>query len=160
MNDDERNEVFNTLINILNDQGLGWVVNQVHEQIRLGKTEEREIKTLRESRQGPSLFDPDDYRSQLKPGPLAKFPVAVDYNPKERLQLLIDAIEQSVVHTAQMEEDLITYFETEIPHLSGVEFDSEDDTISPRVISRQTAVLRNEQSKKLKLLLEDLHKEI
>jgi hypothetical protein len=160
MNNDECQEVFDTLVKMLNDQGLGWVVAQVQEQIRLGKTVEKEIKTLREAKHSPSIFELDEYRKQLKTGPLATFPVPVEYNSKERLQLLIDAIEQAVVNTAQMEENFTSFFEKELPHLSDIRFFSEDGTLSPREINRQSAVVRNDQAIKLKQLLEDLRQEI
>jgi len=160
MNNDECKEVFDTLIKMLNDQGLGWVVEQVQEQIRIGKTEEKEIKTLKEARHSPSIFELDDYRKQLKTGPLATFPVAVEYGSEERLQLLIDAIEQVVVNTAQMEESFTSFFETELPNLRDIRFFSEDGTSSPREINRQSAVIRNEEAKKLKQLLEELRTEI
>lgn len=65
MNDRECNETYRLLVDILTQRGLDWVVEQVEEQIRLGKTLEKEVDTLQVSRkrfsEQPSLFTVEGY---------------------------------------------------------------------------------------------------
>jgi hypothetical protein len=161
MNDDECRAVFDTLMTSLQAKGLAWVESQVRDQIRLGKTIEREREAPDEwSFQQKSIFEADNDREQPKAHSPATFPITVEYSAQERLQLLIDAIEHAVVNTAAMEESFTSYFETESPHFANVQFYSEDATLSPRIIDRPSAAFRTEKASQLHQLLEELRKEI
>jgi hypothetical protein len=161
LNNDECNEVFDTLIKYLQEQGLGWVESEVREHIRLGKTVEKERKPSEES--SINLFGYlDGYEDQehLNTEPSPTFPIIVEYTAEERLQLLISAIEQAVVNTAAMEESFTGYFKTEFPQFDSVQFYSEDGTVQPRTINRHSAESRSEKAKRLHQLLEEMRKEI
>jgi len=164
MNDQECIQAYETLAGILDQNGLGWVTAQVAEQIRIGKTIQREIETLKEARQaGLFTFDDypfDDYPSRLKKGPKATFPVTVDYEPPERLRLLIDAIEQAIVITASMEHHLLEYFEKEIQDWQGIQFHADESGSEPRSLDKRKAISRLKSSRNLKELLDALRKEI
>jgi hypothetical protein len=165
MNDHECKEVFDALIKLLQAQDLGWVESQVREEIRLGKTIARERKAFEDVSFNPDeSFHPNIFkagdRKQLGAGPSTTFPDTVEYSAEERLQLLINAIEHAVVNTAEMEESFTSYFETEFPHFENIQFYSEDGTVQPRIINRQSARSRTEKAKKLRQLLEELRKEI
>ncbi len=104
MNDQDYSELYDTLSNILRDKELVWVLDQVSEQIRLGKTESKEIFPEEEGRQQNPLPGVES-RLQAPRGRRRKkeeFLVSTEYTPKEKLILLIDAIEQSVVNTNRM----------------------------------------------------------
>lgn len=127
MNDAECIEVYDHLVRILNENELSWIRVQVAEQIRLGKTVEKEIATFKESRRELTLFGTDDYHIQYKKGPKATFPVTEEYDPSERLLLLIDAIEQAIVNTAEMESHIIGYFGEQLGNdWRGIRFYSEE----------------------------------
>lgn len=160
MNDRECNEAYERLINILNQNKLEWIVTQVEEQVRSGKTVEKEIDTLKESRRGFDLFTIDDYPSRLMKGPKATFPVTVEYQPSERLVLLLDAIEQAIVNTAEMEHHFIEYFGGEVDNWQGVEFYSEDPNSRPVAINKETVLSRLDNGKQLKQLLDALRQEV
>lgn len=162
MNDIECNKMYESLISILKQGGLEWVTSQVAEQVRLGKTIEKEIETLRESndKSAISLFPADEYPVHLKRDPRATFPVTVEYQPCERLRLLINAVEQAVVHTAEMEHHIFDYIEKEVPNLKAIQFISEEPESQPVSLERQNTIIRSESSRKLKGLLDSLCKEI
>jgi len=159
MNDQECNQAYESMVGILNQNGLEWVTAQVAEQIRIGKTIQREIETLQEVR-GRGLFTVADYSSQLKKGPKATFPVTVDYEPPERLRLLIDAVEQAVVNTASMEHHLSEYFEREGRDWQGIRFYADEPASEPKSLDKRSGASRFENSRKLKELLDALRQEI
>src|SRR5688500_10202966 len=145
MNNSECNEVYQLLTDMINQLGLGWISAQVQEQLQLGKTIQREIETLKESDLKMFQLTGDEYRSQLKKGPKAIFPVTVNYEPSERLLLLIDAIEQAIVNTAEMEHHLFKCFDWQKENLEGrIEFHSEDPNIQSKSIDKITAERRLE----------------
>jgi hypothetical protein len=162
MNNTECNELYEQLIDILNQNNLAWVVSQVADQVRLGKTVEKEIETLQESRErrAVSLFPTDEFSANLKKGPRATFPITVEYQPCERLLLLINAMEQAVVHTAEMEHHLFTHMEVEAPNLRAIQFVSEEPESQPTILERDKMTIRYESSLTLKALIEELRKEI
>ena len=160
MTDKECLETYQRLVDILNQNRLAWVVAQVEEQIRLGKTTEKEIDTLKEGRGEFELFTIEDYPSRLRKGPKATFPVTVDYQPPERLALLLDAVERVIVNTVDMENHLIEYFGKEVDNWIGVEFYSETPNSVPNRIGKETVVSRLENGRQLKHLLDAMRKEI
>jgi hypothetical protein len=158
MSDDECRDVFDTLIISLQASGLAWVESQVRDQIRLGKTIEREREVPNELRFQRSIFEAD--REQTNRRSPTTFPITIEYSAQERLRLLIDAIEHAVVNTAAMEESFTSYFEAESPHLESIQFYSEDASLQPRIITRQSAAFRTEKASQLHKLLEELRKEV
>lgn len=160
MTTEECNIVYDTLVDILNKSELGWIVSQVEDQLRIGKTVEKEITTLTEGRSRNALLGFEEYREHLRSGPKATFPVTIDYDSKEKLSLLVDAVEQAVVDTAEMEKHILDFFGEELPSLESVEFYSDEVTREPISINRQSTASRQIYGSKLKLLLEDLRKEI
>lgn len=161
MNDAECIEVYDHLVRILNENELSWISTQVAEQIRLGKTVEKEIATFKESHGEPPLFGADNYHIQYKKGPKVTFPVTEEYEPQERLLLLIDAIEQTIVNTAEMESHVIGYFGEQLgENWEGIRFYSEDQDSQFIVIDRRTSSSRLHASQQLKQILDTIRKEI
>ena len=72
MNIRECEQVYNTLAQLVSDHGLKWVTDQVAEQIRIGKTSQREIETLRETR-ATGLFAETGHPKRLTRGPKEPF---------------------------------------------------------------------------------------
>ncbi len=159
MNEQECMRMYEQLVKMLDEKGLEWVTAQVAEQIRIGKTIQREIETLKEVRD-TGFFTVDDYPSRLKRGPKATFAVTVDYEPSERLELLIDAIKQAVVNTADMEHHLIEFCERDEKSPKKIEFRNDEPRNEPKPINRQAIAVRLDSAKKLGELLEALRKEI
>jgi plasmid stabilization system protein ParE len=159
MNDRECTQAYKQLGGILDEIALGWVIAQVSAQVKIGKAVQREIETLRENR-GGGLLAIDEHGARLKKGPRATFAVTVEYTPSERLELLIDAIKQAVVSTAQMEDHLVGFCERDQGTPKRIEFRSEEPEGEHRIINRQTVAARLVQANKLNELLEALRKEI
>lgn len=160
MEDKECKEVYNKLVDVLNQEGLQWVTTEVADQIRLGKTVEKEIDTLKESsfRQGVLAYDQGGDR--LKRGPKATFPITVDYSKKEALFLLIDAIEHVVVNTAEMENQLFNTLAKEIETFGEIGFYSEEPNIKANEVSRRILADRLKRCRLLKQQLDSLRKEV
>jgi hypothetical protein len=160
MTAEECNIVYDTLVSTLDISGLQWIVSQVEEQLRLGKTVEKEIRTLTEGRSRDTLQGFEEYREHLRSGPKATFPITIEYEPKEKLSLLIEAIEQAVIDTAEMENHIIEFFGKDLLSLESVAFypdEGDKETVS---INRQSAASRHVHGANLKQLFEILRKEI
>lgn len=160
MNDQECTQVYNRLAGILEEKGLSWVTAQVAEQIRIGKTIQKEIETLREGKESFLHRLVEDDPSRLRKGQKATFPITVEYQPSEQLELLIDAVKQTIVNTADMEHELIGFIEKDDKSPKKIEFYSDDLNTEPKLINRGTIGARLDSTKRLQSLLENLRKEI
>lgn len=156
MDDREANQIFDRLVKILEAHELEWVSNQVIGQIQFGKTIEIEIKTLKSSEQKAQrkMFE-DDISSKYSPGgPKDTFPTREEYSPTEKLLLLIDAIDQAIVATSEMEMHLFKNLGEE-RSLARIEFSSEEDE-SILEIDIDSSTQRNDKSQELLVSLEKL----
>jgi hypothetical protein len=126
MTPDEIREAFNQLEAMLRGHGMGWVVDEVQEAIRAGRT------TLRK--------EPIQDSSTAR-----KFKVTADsltsvaFTAEEELDLLVTAIRRAVIDAGRMEQALVSQFRDEaeaadVP-AADVIFVSDDPDISDRVIA-------------------------
>jgi|GEM_PF-6423024 len=160
MNDQECLRAYETLGTILSENGLVWIISQVEEQIRLGKTVEREIETLKDVRE-TGLQSSSSSLSNLKKGPRAKFPVTESYSSPEQLKVMIDAIERAVLDSATMENHLAAFMEnSDGNRIREIQFYDEEAGIKRQSIERGRADMRIGHAKHLKGLLDTLRKEI
>lgn len=159
MNKQECTQAYEQLISILKQNKLSWVTAQVEEQVRLGKTEKKEIETLKDN-QGKFQFTANEYPLSFKKGPKATFPVTVDYQPSERLKLLLDAIEHVAINTADMEHHFVNYFGSEMDNWLGVTFQPDELDGAPISIDKLTVISRLENAKRLQELINSLRIEI
>jgi hypothetical protein len=160
MTEEESIGAYTELSHILEQLQLSWIIHQVEELVRLGKPVPKRVKTFKESSEEPllSLLNESDYGlTRFKPGAAAELTEVVAYTPKERLLLLIDAIEQAVVNTSQMEAETFESFEKAVNHTipEDIVFISEDNN-KQVTISRQKTRLRRESSTGLRQLLKEL----
>lgn len=161
MDSQECDEVYAKLLQILSENKLEWTVDQVKEQILLGKTIEKEIVTFKKNKLDlPMSFELEMYQTPLKKGPKVKFPVTEEYTPEERLELILDAIEQAIINTAEMENHLIRYFGTGLKEWRGVNFYAEETESLLTLISEETVLERFANSQHLKELIKKLRSEI
>lgn len=160
MNEEESIHAFQRLTKILNESHMEWVSQQVSEQIQIGRTIQREIETFKEGKEMPLFSTIDDYSSKLMKGPRVTFPVTVEYESNERLELLIDAIKQAIVDTAEMEQHLIDFIEKDERSPKNILFYADEPNSEPKSISKETISARYENTKLLNNLLETLRKEI
>ncbi len=159
MNELDYQEAYDTLVEILNNNGLGWVASQVDEHIRIGKTIQKEIETLKEDRY-PQLFSDDVYQSRFRKGARDTFPVVEEYQPRERLELLVDAIEKVVLDTAQIESEVLDYVGKNWNNWEGFQFFTDEPGTEPRRLTSDISKSRLEYSRNLGQFLDAVRKEV
>lgn len=160
MNDEDFNTIFFALSEVLRQKEMHWVLDQVNEQIRLGKTESKEISPQDEDYRQSSLLDvgarPRTLRGRARKK--EEFLVTTEYTPKERLLLLIDAIEQAVVNTNRMVHDTLE-FTHEGFNIDEITFYSEEEQ-KPKTFRTGEFEANARQITYLKDLLEKLRNQI
>lgn len=103
MEAEESRMFFGNLVDMLYQQNLGWVVEQVNEQIATGKTQSKKVRAYREARDRAQL--------PMRLGGEVELAETVPYTPQEQLLILVSAIEQAVSNIANMEDRVIATFE-------------------------------------------------
>jgi len=159
MNELDYQEAYHTLETALKSNGLEWVTVQVAEHIRMGKTIQREIDTLTED-QAMNRYLSNEFQYQFRKGPRATFPAVVNYEPHERLELLINAIEMVVIDTAQIESEVIADFKSKWNNHLGIQFFADEPGLEPRSLTSEISKSRLENSSRLRELLDLLKKEV
>jgi hypothetical protein len=159
MNDTECNETFGELTEIVHSSGLGWIIEQVKDEIRVGRNIDEETVQGFSSDEEPRLFPFDPGSEYLKAGPRAKFPVVREYSACERVILLIEAIDRAVADTAQMEAEVLTRLSSPEIKDAGLGV-ADDDQELIATIDRTSVLERAKTAAKLKSLLKELIKEV
>ena len=139
MDNNELERLYDGLVEILRSNGLGWVADQVADEVRIGKLSQRDIKTRQIDMVQPTVFS-ENY-SQVRSSSVGNREVLArdEYPLKDRLRLLIAAIEEAVIHAGAMELQLV---EQLVPHdgdLPGIEFYSEVTDETTMTINRSSA---------------------
>lgn len=136
MTNEEATAIYQSLLEVLESLELMWVVEQLNEQINFGKVEEvritsrgiRSQSTDRDSQnrilsvetqliniiedvQGTdrSVSDASSASNRIS-GTYAR---TIEYNPKEKLLILIETIERTVIDTIRTESYIIDFFRGE-----------------------------------------------
>lgn len=162
MEDEECNRVAERLLDALRRVGLEWVVDQINEEVRLGRTVEREVETFKGGRATVHFAEigSAEYSSQFRRGPKATFPVTEEYRPPERLRLVLGAIEQAVVNATDMEHGVFAHL-GDAPRTSGlIAFLPEEGEAQGIRIEPRQSTSRLEASRKLRELIDALRREI
>jgi hypothetical protein len=150
------------LVEALKEHDLHWVVEQVEQEVRLGKTSEEEIQTFSES---PVRSSAETEREQIEPhapayrgGRKAKFVGTREYRPQEVLEILVSATERAVVDTAEMESEIQKHFAHAGQH--EIVLIREDPEQTVRRVSPVNAGARATAALKLRALLDELRGEV
>lgn len=173
ISDRKASRIFEKLSQTLQDHQLSWVLEQIDEQIAQGKTEKIKIQIYKEvlqdaEKEQRSLFHGlQTVSRKLKPSTKQERVVIVEYTPQERLLLLIDAIENVIVQTAEMEHQVTGFFNIDALGITRREKKPDiilyselpDDTESV-VFSRRSAQKSVVYANKMKPILEKLRKSI
>jgi len=111
MTNQEADRVYSELIGILADTRLSWVANQVEARTTLGKLEEKKITVFEPDETGESavVFSPTPRMRK------ATVTSSVDYSGKEKLGLLLDAVERATTEAASIEDELAKLIAAEFP---------------------------------------------
>ncbi len=158
MTDDEANYLYNELSQIVRQADMGWVLTGVSKELRLGKLEAKKVLTA----------DAEGAEEGAPPSPLkrppAMFTATTAYPPKDRLRILVGAIEQAWVATTQMDEHIAHVFANEFQRsgnqpVTSFAFRSEDDT-HENVSDEAVRARRIEAAAKLKPLITELREAI
>lgn len=171
MTPDECLQVHNELIEMLRQVEMTWIIEQVNETILLGKSHSKKVKTFKErsgndqlqliydTNQSPATIS--EYRARPT-GPEVDLTATLEYTPQERLKLLITAIEQAVVETAEMEQITVRNLEalSKDQHIFGIAFISEQNDREELLLSNQSSEQRITTAHQLRQFLYQLRSAI
>jgi hypothetical protein len=101
--DSEALNLYENLRRLLTEIKFEWVVAEVDSEVRLGKTETTRIRTF-DTDVPSELLELTDVRY----GKPTRFTRTIEYTPRERLTLLIDAVERASVDVAELHEAAIS----------------------------------------------------
>ena len=105
-------EAYEILLRALREQQLSWVVEQVQEQVRVGKLVAKDITPYRET--SPSRLGDQLPSRRARTTRRERLVATEEYSPEERLGLAVDALESAVVHTAEIENEVLGFFASKI----------------------------------------------
>lgn len=169
MDNQDFQRVFNDLSSTLTQQGLGWIVSEVIDVINEGQISTVKVETFKET-----LSDSGVER-EIQRASIAEFLSVVEYTPQEQLLLLLEAIEQTLVQTAAMEQEIAEFFENETARNSNAprkaptsdvvvlasELSTEDLTDDNySVVRPSNARVHQEQAQRLQSLINALRREV
>ena len=147
MIDDDFDQLYEDLTNELKRHKGSWIVEHVESQIKEGKFISTKKPTYIEKRDQKQTLLYDDHRGYFKKSGKSKFTIIEDYTPKEKVIILIDAIERAICDTQDMVAS-ITRFSTE--RNIDMQFYNESDGIDFH-IEKPTADISAEVRKKIEI---------
>ncbi|MBD2678474.1 MULTISPECIES: hypothetical protein [Nostoc] len=117
MNAEECELAYRQLLSMLEYPQFGWVVEQLEVGIIAG-----EIELPKNKNKSPTIIE--------------------DFSAHKKLRYLVDAIEQAVINTADMEREIISFFRTEIAFYPDSENSEESFSINETSLTsrRQDAI--------------------
>ena len=161
MDNDDLDRLYNGILDLLRNQGIGWVADQVIEGVGLGRIVQREFKALQTERMQTLSFESSLVESSSgRRGPREDVLVSEPYNQEDRLRLLLDAIEEAVVNSRAMEEHLFDYLASNQSDINSIEFYSEETDSDTMRIERHGARSRYDATERLKSQLDQLRQEL
>jgi hypothetical protein len=110
MNNEEATQTSEKLKKILRDQGLGWVCDEVVEEIRLGKITEKQVDTFKEVPREDRRYGLLSPSIHIEKGPKATLTTIDKFTPQEQLTILVSAVERAVVETVDLETQVGSFF--------------------------------------------------
>lgn len=130
MTNEERERVFQELRQVMTASGLSWIVTQVDEEIRFGRTSTKRVSARIEQAEELAVEDPTDRPRTAKVRVSATRP----YTPSERLGMLLDALDRTVVGVNEMEEAVRKYLARRIQSWDSIRLIGIDEN-SPHPIT-------------------------
>jgi hypothetical protein len=108
MNNEDAIEMYTELTRILREFALDWIVEQVEDDIRAGKAEQKRATIPGDRRDALAEAPPSGAKiSRRRPTREEEFTALRDFSPTERLELLIDATDRAVQGAANLESQLL-----------------------------------------------------
>ena len=140
---------YEIILGHLREIGLSWVVAQIQEQVRLGKSVTPYADTT---------------AVLLAEKPLAGRRQALtsteEYTEDERLEIALQAIEIALVHSAAMEKELVNFYNSSPDFPSKVSFEPDEFDESKRLVVEIIPDNRRSAIEKLESVLSKLRSEI
>jgi hypothetical protein len=169
MNNEESIQAFKDIVEVLRREGMDWMVIQVNDTIALGKPQTKKVKPFKESSGRPSypasVHEQTDFTSMKElTGNETELTGTIDYTPTERLLILIDAVEQTIAETVDMEIFSISILERlatiQNQSITGINFISERDDVLSHQINNSSSSIRKSNIDHLRQLLRQVKADI
>jgi hypothetical protein len=149
LNPNEAQMVYGFLVNKAKEYKLGWVVDDVERQISLGKEVPKKFQTE------ISNYLPDDLYSKKRKGKTESFIVGEPYSEKEKLYILIDAIEATTCGLSRAVLQTIEFLKSKLKDLDSLEFIPDIEHGRGLLISKEF-IYKTQQVEQLFGLLKEL----
>jgi phage gp29-like protein len=113
MNNEDAMETYAELATILREFALDWIVEQVEDDIRTGKAEQKRATVSSDRRQALAenwrVAPPSSAKiPRRKPTREEEFTALRDFSATERLEILIDATDRALQGAANLESQLLS----------------------------------------------------
>lgn len=159
MNSDDLVSIYNEISAMLRQLQLGWIVDQVNQQVAEGKLVVREnVPTYRAGKENSS----QPFSDQLYiPSSKAEFIAQEEYTPLDQVNLIINAV-QVILDTAMMERELVTFFsgQQESQTATVISIVSDGDETVRIALSPDTSEEQLRTLDELQMILSRLRREI
>jgi hypothetical protein len=160
MTEEQCAETYNILANLLRRSNLGWVMDQVDADVRVGKLIEKPIREI--SARYPTrgvAFELVEMPEPQRRGRAGSIRQRVEYSHRERLRVLIEAIEHAVLHTADLVEAALKLMADTRPSLQIV-FEPDGSNERPFSVDQVDIHSRRQFQNDLRLALNQLKAQI
>ncbi len=162
MTDQECENFFQQIIELLSHSQFSRLIDRIKEQVAEGKIVENEVKTFTENLNTIQDMLPlarMDH-ANMKPSSKALFATIVPYTAQERLEILIDILEQALITPIEIQAYLSQVF-TKSFSFQGIVFVSpEGETVEKINRDDQNILTHQLSAKKLREVLTQLRKEL
>lgn len=157
MTNEECNGAFEILKEAITTAGLAWVSNQVDEEIRFGRTITKTVSSRRDTPEGLVVQGLEQKVRFSKVQVSATRP----YSPQERLEILINALENVAVETEEMQTSVKSYLTSHAKEWGEVRLLRTDEVNREAlIIVQQTDENRARAVQNLKTLISTLREMI
>jgi len=143
----EARRLFEKLATQLREAGASILVDQVIDEIAQGK--QIVFKTVARRSAARQVQRPETDEAFAERGRGREYAETLDYSPHERLDLLLEALEHAILHTRQIESELLK-------HYSTVRFAPEQQEENARSFEVGSMAKHEQQATQLQSMISDL----
>lgn len=164
MTEGEAVAIFDKLSHVLEELGLGWLLLQVSERIRFGKLSQAEVSVPKSAAEGatavlPGIGDAPAGRPAGRRATKEKLTRTDDFTARERLELLVGAIEQVSVSLPELEAESLSFMHT-VGGFDGITFAPDVESRTAREVTSADIGERSLAVAKMRSLLTELRSAI
>lgn len=158
MADRTAGEAYEIILDHLREIGLSWVVAQIQEQIRSGKSVTKAVTTY--TNRAAVVFAEEPLAGSNKSRRRETLAATEEYTEDERLEIALQAVERALVHSAAMEKELVSFYRSSPDSPSKVSFEPAEFDESERLVVEIIPDDRRSAIEKLESVLSKLRSEI